>query len=66
VVQNLGLVLAIGGLAVALLCYSQATGFIDVRDQIQTMILALMGVGIVVLGTGLYVAEGAEREARPS
>lgn len=60
----LGLVLAVVGLAVALLCYTRATGFDDVRDQIQTMILALVGVGLVVLGTGLYVASALTRFLR--
>ena len=60
----LGLVLAVVGLAVALLCYSRATGFNDLRDQIQAMILALVGLGMVVLGTGLYVASALTRFLR--
>jgi hypothetical protein len=64
VVQVLGLVLAITGLAVGLLCYARATGFSDVRDQLQTMILALVGLGLVVIGTGLYVASTITRFLR--
>ena len=64
VVLVLGLVLAIVGLAVALLCYTQATGFNDIRDQTEMMILALFALGMVVLGTGLYCVKSLTRFLR--
>jgi uncharacterized membrane protein YidH (DUF202 family) len=63
-IQVLGLVLAIAGIAVAVLCYTQATGFSDLRDQVQVGILAIAGLGMVVLGTGLYVASALSRFLR--
>jgi hypothetical protein len=64
VVQIIGLVLAVAGAAVSLLCYAQAAGFDDLRDQVQVSILAIFGLGLVVLGTGLYVANALTRFLR--
>jgi hypothetical protein len=63
-VSVLGIVLAVVGLAVTVLCYSQAVGFDDLRDQVQVGILALFGVGLVVLGTGLYATTALTRFLR--
>ena len=63
-VAVLGVVLAVVGLGVTLLCYSQAAGFSDLRDQVQTGILALLGLGLVVLGTGLYAVSALTRFLR--
>ena len=61
---TLGLVLAAVGIVVTVLCYTQATGFDDMRDQLQTLILALTGVGLTVLGAALYVAAAITRFLR--
>ncbi|MBL7495069.1 hypothetical protein I6A84_30610 [Frankia sp. CNm7] len=63
-VQVLGLVVAIIGLVVTLICYSQATAFDDLRDQIQIGILGLFGLGLVVLGSVLYAASTITRFLR--
>jgi hypothetical protein len=60
----LGVLVALGGLAVTLVAYSQATNASDVRDQMESLILAIFGVGAVVLGSALYLRAAMTRFLR--
>jgi hypothetical protein len=60
----LGVVMALAGLAVTLVAYSQATNASDVRDQMESLILALFGVGAVILGSVLYLRAALTRFLR--
>jgi hypothetical protein len=63
-VAVLGIVLAVVGLATIVVCYSQATGFDDQRDQLESLILAMFGVGLVIFGSALYLRNSLTRFLR--
>ena len=52
------------GLVTCLVAYSQATGFDDVRDQMESLILAVFGAGLVVFGSVLYLRNSVTRFLR--
>jgi uncharacterized membrane protein YcjF (UPF0283 family) len=50
-----GVLLAIAGLVVILVSFQQARGYADIRDQMDSLILSLFGVGLIILGAALYL-----------
>lgn len=63
-VAGLGIGAVVVGLVTCLVAYSQATGFDDVRDQLESLILAVFGVGLVVFGSVLYLRNSVTRFLR--
>ena len=63
-VAGLGLGAVAVGLVTGLVAYSQATGFDDVRDQLESLILAVFGLGLVAFGSVLYLRNSVTRFLR--
>jgi hypothetical protein len=63
-VAGLGIGAVAVGLVTGLVAYSQATGFDDVRDQMESLILAVLGIGLVVFGSVLYLRNSVTRFLR--
>lgn len=63
-VAGLGLGAVAVGLVTCLVAYSQATGFDDVRDQLESLILAVFGLGLVAFGSVLYLRNSVTRFLR--
>jgi hypothetical protein len=61
---GLGLGAVAVGLITCLVAYSQATGFDDVRDQMESLILAIFGAGLVAFGSVLYLRNSVTRFLR--
>lgn len=59
-----GIGAAVAGFVTCLVAYSQATGFDDVRDQLESLVLAVFGVGLVVFGSVLYLRSSVTRFLR--
>lgn len=59
-----GIVMAVAGVVVILTCYAQARNFDDLRDQMEVLILALLGVGLMVLGGIVYLRSAMTRFLR--
>lgn len=59
-----GIGAAVAGFVTCLVAYSQATGFDDVRDQLESLILAVFGVGLVLFGSVLYLRNSVTRFLR--
>ena len=64
VTRAAGLVLAVGGIVTALLAWLNSNGLSDTRDIASMQILAIVGVGVTVLGSGLFVAGVVARVLR--
>ncbi len=63
-VASLGMIVAIIGLVVIVVMYSQATGEGDQRDQMESLIMALFGLGLVIFGSVLYLRNSMTRFLR--
>jgi len=63
-VASLGMILAILGLVIVVVMYSQATGQGDQRDQMESLIMALFGLGLVIFGSVLYLRNSMTRFLR--
>jgi hypothetical protein len=63
-VSGLGVLLAVVGLVTILVCYGQATAASDVRDQLDSLILAAFGGSLTLLGSVLYVRNSLTRFLR--
>ena len=63
-VAGVGLGAVAVGLVTGLVAYSQATGFDDVRDQMESLILAVFGIGLVLFGSVLYLRNSVTRFLR--
>ncbi len=63
-VASLGMILAVIGLVVVAVMYSQATGQGDQRDQMESLIMALFGLGLVIFGSVLYLRNSMTRFLR--
>jgi hypothetical protein len=63
-VAGLGMGAVAVGLVTCLVAYSQATGFDDVRDQMESLILAVFGIGLVLVGSVLYLRSSVTRFLR--
>jgi hypothetical protein len=63
-VAGLGLGAVAAGLITCLVAYSQSIGFDDVRDQLESLILAVFGAGLVAFGSVLYLRNSVTRFLR--
>jgi ABC-type Fe3+-siderophore transport system permease subunit len=60
----LGLVALIGGVVICAIAYFASTGQSDTRDVISSVILALLGVSVTVLGAALFLRYSVARFLR--
>jgi hypothetical protein len=63
-VASLGVILSIVGLVIVVVMYSQATDQADQRDQMESLIMALFGIGLVIFGSVLYLRNSMTRFLR--
>jgi hypothetical protein len=63
-ISVLGVLLAIVGLAVILVSFMQSRGYSSILNQMDALILALFGVGLVILGSALYIRGAMTRFLR--
>jgi hypothetical protein len=63
-VSVLGVLLAIVGLIVILVSFMQSRGYSSILNQMDALILALFGVGLVILGSALYIRGAMTRFLR--
>ncbi len=63
-VSVLGMLLGIVGLAVILVCFAQSRGYSDIRNQMDALILSLFGLGLVIIGSVLYIRSSMTRFLR--
>jgi hypothetical protein len=60
----LGFVLAVVGLVDIFVCFLQSRGYSDLRDQMDSLILSVLGMGLVVFGCALYLRGALTRFLR--
>jgi len=60
----LGLIAAIAGLVIILICFLQSRGYSDIRNQMDALILSLFGMGLTILGSTLYIRAAMTRFLR--
>jgi hypothetical protein len=63
-VSVLGVVLAVVGLIIILICFLQSRNYSTVLDQMDALILALFGVALTILGAALYIRASMTRFLR--
>jgi hypothetical protein len=63
-VASLGMIVAVVGLVIIVVMYSQATGQGDQRDQMESLIMAIFGLGLVIFGSILYLRNSMTRFLR--
>jgi hypothetical protein len=63
-VSVLGMLLAIVGLVVILICFMQSRGYSDIRNQMDSLILSMFGIGLTILGSALYIRSSMTRFLR--
>jgi hypothetical protein len=63
-VSVLGVLLAIVGLVVILISFLQSRNYSDIRDQMDSLILSLFGIGLVIVGSTLYIRSSMTRFLR--
>jgi hypothetical protein len=63
-VSLLGVVLAIVGLIVILISFLQSRNYSSILDQMDALILALFGVGLIIVGSALYIRASMTRFLR--
>jgi hypothetical protein len=63
-VSMLGVLLAVAGLVVILICFIQSRGYSDIRNQMDSLILSLFGIGLTILGSALYIRSSMTRFLR--
>ncbi|GLX02666.1 hypothetical protein [Microtetraspora sp. NBRC 16547] len=61
---TVGLVGAVAGLVVILVCFVQTQALSDIRDQMEMLVLALFGLGLGVLGSVIYARNSMTRFMR--
>jgi hypothetical protein len=61
---TVGVVTVVVGAVVILACYGQARSFDDLRDQIEVVVLAFLGLGLMVFGSVLYLRSSMTRFMR--
>ncbi|MFI0406839.1 hypothetical protein [Actinomadura sp. 3N508] len=61
---TVGLVGAVAGLVVILVCFVKTQSQSDIRDQMEMLVLALFGVGLGVLGSVVYARNSMTRFMR--
>jgi hypothetical protein len=60
----LGIIAAIAGLVIILVSFAQSRGFSDIRDQMDSLILSLFGIGLIIIGSALYLRAAMTRFLR--
>jgi hypothetical protein len=63
-VSVLGLLLAIVGLIVILVSFMQSRGYSSILDQMDALILSLFGIGLIIVGSALYIRSAMTRFLR--
>jgi hypothetical protein len=63
-VSVLGVLLAIVGLVVILICFMQSRAYSNILDQMDALILSLFGIGLVIVGSTLYIRSAMTRFLR--
>lgn len=63
-ISLLGLIAAIAGLVIILICFLQSRGYSDIRNQMDALILSLFGMGLIILGSTLYIRAAMTRFLR--
>jgi hypothetical protein len=63
-VSLLGVLLAIVGLVVILVSFMQSRGYSSILDQMDALILSLFGIGLIIVGSALYIRGAMTRFLR--
>jgi hypothetical protein len=63
-VSVLGVLLAIVGLVVILISFLQSRGYSSILNQMDALILALFGLGLIIVGSTLYIRSAMTRFLR--
>jgi hypothetical protein len=63
-ISLLGLIAGIAGLVIILICFLQSRGYSDIRNQMDALILSLFGMGLIILGSTLYIRAAMTRFLR--
>jgi len=63
-VSVLGVLLAIVGLVVILVSFMQSRGYSSILNQMDALILALFGLGLIIVGSTLYIRSAMTRFLR--
>jgi len=63
-VSVLGVLLAIVGLVIILVSFLQSRGYSSILNQMDALILALFGVGLIIVGSALYIRGAMTRFLR--
>jgi hypothetical protein len=63
-VSVLGLLLAIVGLVVILVSFMQSRGYSSILNQMDALILSLFGIGLIIVGSALYIRSAMTRFLR--
>jgi hypothetical protein len=63
-VSVLGVLLAIVGLIVILVSFMQSRGYSSILDQMDALILSLFGIGLIIVGSALYIRSAMTRFLR--
>lgn len=59
-----GVVAAVVGIVIVLIAYRQTMNYSDQRDQMESLVLALLGIALVVLGSVVYLRNSLTRFMR--
>jgi hypothetical protein len=63
-ISAFGVLLAVAGVIVIVVGYVQSRGFADIRDQMDSLILSLLGLGLMGFGSILYLRGAMTRFLR--
>jgi len=63
-VSVLGVLLAIVGLVVILVSFMQSRGYSSILNQMDALILSLFGIGLIIVGSALYIRGAMTRFLR--
>jgi drug/metabolite transporter (DMT)-like permease len=63
-VSVLGVLLAIVGLVIIVICFIQSRSYSSILNQMDALILALFGIGLIILGSALYIRSAMTRFLR--
>ena len=63
-VSVLGVLLAIVGLVVILVSFMQSRGYSSILNQMDALILSLFGLGLIIVGSALYIRGAMTRFLR--
>jgi hypothetical protein len=63
-VSVLGVLVAIVGLVVILVSFMQSRGYSSILNQMDALILSLFGIGLIIVGSALYIRSAMTRFLR--